>query len=350
MTTVRCIMMQKNEATLLEPWILWHAAIFGFTNLTVIDNGSTDPAVLELQDQYERKGVQIVRDHASHSDFLNKGNVIAGIIRQWDAENACDFAVPLDCDEFLTVFLDQLSLDPEIIRRQFDYLIHENATFVTDRLLLNVPQARDYFRPQIVRRGLFKAHTIVSLDRGFHDPQSLYPERYVRTPFVHLHLHNRPDYEDILHFARQKLAVPEDNEAAVNPEAGAHLHFYFDTTAEDFVAKYRHVPNIYAPMIARRFKELGLDPTLLLGTGENAPHPPINVPAGFLAHRMSGNDMHEYRLFNPIYYALNNPDVAQDPHYGIWPLVHYVTLGWDEDRQPDPQNAPPLVIQTDKAT
>lgn len=351
MTTVRCIMMQKNEATLLEPWILWHAAIFGFTNLTVIDNGSTDPAVLDLQDRYERKGVQIVRDHTSHSDFLHKGDVIAGIIRQWDAENACDFAVPLDCDEFLTVFLDQLSLDPEVIRRQFDYLVRENATFVTDRLLLNVPEAPDYFLPQIVRRGLFKAHTIVSLDRGFHDPQSLYPERYVRTPFVHLHLHNRPDYEDILRFAQQKLAAPEVGEALEHPDDGAHLHYYFDTDARDFAAGYQPVPNIYAPMIARRFEELGLDPAPLLGTGRNVPHPPVNIPAGFLAHRLSWDGaLHEYRLFDPIFYATNNPDVAQDPHYGIWPLIHYVTLGWEEDRQSDPHDVPPLVIQTDKAT
>ena len=134
MTRIRCVMMQKNEATLLEPWILWHAAIFGFPSLTIIDNGSTDPAVLDIQTRYEEKGVRIIRDHASHSDFLHKGEVIANIIRQWDAEESYDFAVPLDCDEFLTVFLDQLSLDPDVIRRQFDYLKQENATFITERL------------------------------------------------------------------------------------------------------------------------------------------------------------------------------------------------------------------------
>lgn len=206
--------------------------------------------------------------------FPAQGDVIAGIIRQWDAENACDFAVPLDCDEFLTVFLDQLSLDPEVIRRQFDYLMQENATFITDRLLLNVPEAPDYYLPQIVRRGLFRAQTIVSLDRGFHNPQSIYPERYVRTPFVHLHLHNRPDYEEIRRFARQKLAASETGETLEHPQDGTHLHFYFETGSEDFAAGYRPVPNIYASVIAQRLRELGIDPDILLGTDNTIPHPP----------------------------------------------------------------------------
>ncbi|KXV63252.1 glycosyltransferase family 2 protein [Gluconobacter oxydans] len=351
MTRVRCVVMQKNEATLLEPWILWHAAIFGFSNLTVIDNGSTDPAVLDIQTRYEGKGVHIVRDHASPTDFLHKGDAIAGIIRQWDADDACDFAVPLDCDEFLTVFLDQLSLDPEVIRRQFDYLVQENATFITDRLLLNVPEAPDYYLPQIVRRGLFRAQTIVSLDRGFHNPQSIYPERYVRTPFVHLHLHNRPDYEEIRRFARQKLAASETGETLEHPQDGTHLHFYFETGSEDFAAGYRPVPNIYAPVIAQRLRELGIDPDILLGTGDTIPHPPLNIPSGFVAHRArEAGQQHEYRVFDPVFYARNNPDVAQDAYYGIWPLVHYLTCGWDEGRQSDPGNVPPLVLQMDKAT
>ncbi|MBS1102422.1 glycosyltransferase family 2 protein [Gluconobacter sp. Dm-62] len=351
MTQIRCVMMQKNEATLLEPWVLWHAAIFGFSNLTVIDNGSTDPAVLDIQTRYEKKGVRIVRNHASHNDFLHKGDVIAGIIRQWDAENACDFAVPLDCDEFLTVFLDQLSLDPEVIRRQFDYLMQENATFITERLLLNVPEAPDYYRPQIVRRGLFKAQTIVSLDRGFHNPQSIYPNRYVRTPFVYLHLHNRPDYEDIRRFAHQKLAATDTGAQPEHPKDGTHLHYYFNASYQDFLASYSLTPDLYAPMIAQRFRDLGVDPDILLGTGESVPHPPLSIPSGFVAHRARDDgQQHEYRLFDPLYYARSNPDVTQDPYYGIWPLIHYVTLGWDEGRAPAAQDAPPLVLRMDKAT
>ncbi|MBN3866852.1 glycosyltransferase family 2 protein [Gluconobacter kondonii] len=351
MTRIRCVMMQKNEATLLEPWILWHAAIFGFPSLTIIDNGSTDPAILDIQTRYEEKGVRIIHNHAAPSDFLHKGEVIASIIRQWDAEESYDFAVPLDCDEFLTVFLDQLSLDPDVIRRQFDYLKQENATFITERLLLNVPEAPDYYLPQIVRRSLFKARTIVSLDRGFHNPQSLYPERYVRTPFVHLHLHNRPDYEDIRRFARQKLTATDTGDALEHPANGTHLHFYFRTDAEAFSAGYRPVPNIYAPIIAQRFRDLGVDPDILLGTGESVPHPPLSIPSGFVAHRARNDgQQHEYRVFDPLYYAQSNPDVTQDPYYGIWPLIHYVTLGWDEGRQSDPHDGPALVIQTDKAT
>lgn len=347
MTTIRCITMQKNEATLLEPWILWHGAIFGLDKLTVIDNGSTDPRVLDIQDRYEAQGVQIIRDHATRKDFLHKGEVIADIIRAWDIENLCDFAVPLDCDEFMTVFLDQLSVDPAVIRRQFDYLIQEDATFFTDRVLLNVPEAAGYFRPQIIRRGLFKAGTIVSLDRGFHDPQSIYRSRYVRTPFAYLHLHNRPDYEEIRRFARQKLGDPDQTELLETPRDGAHLHYYFQASQEEFVAGYQNRADIYAPVIIKRFLELGIDPAPLLGTCRTWPEPPVNVPSHFLAHRSRDDDNEQdYRLFDPVFYAQDNPDVAEDAFYGLWPLIHFLTMGWNEGRPASAANPPPLILKS----
>ena len=43
MARVRCIMMQKDESFLLEPWLLYNGYLFGFENLTVYDNGSILP-------------------------------------------------------------------------------------------------------------------------------------------------------------------------------------------------------------------------------------------------------------------------------------------------------------------
>jgi len=353
MTVVRCVTMQKNEATLLEPWILWHGAIFGLTNLTVIDNGSTDRHVLKILKAYKKKGVQVVREYTEHSDFLRKGEIMADLIRGWDKQNLCDFSLPMDCDELLALCLDRLSVNPAEILAQFATLENEEATLITDRLLLNVPEAPGYYRPQSVPRALFRANTIVSLDRGLHAPGTVHADRCVRTPFVYIHLHNRPDYEDIRSFARQKLAHLPDAFSGLpaSPEAGSskesyHLRYYFLASYEDFLRSYRDTPDIYAPMIDHRLTELGVDPALLLGKNM-VPRPPVTVAAGFLAHRTRHEGrQHEYVLFDPLFYAYSNADVVRDAYYGIWPIIHFVDAGWREGRQPNAQNIAALVIQT----
>jgi len=76
MTVVRCVTMQKNEATLLEPWILWHGAIFGLTNLTVIDNGSTDRHVLKILKAYKKKVFRLFANIRSTAIFCAR-------VRSW---------------------------------------------------------------------------------------------------------------------------------------------------------------------------------------------------------------------------------------------------------------------------
>lgn len=355
MTVIRCLTMQKNEVDMLEPWILWHGALFGFENLTVVDNGSSHARVRRIQAQYQERGVTIIRSLRGHRDFLNKGDVLADIIRDWDEAGDYDFALPMDCDEFLAVFLDRFSVEPEDIRNEFEALKEEEATLITDHILLNVPEAPGYFRPQSVSRALFRAGTIEGLDRGLHAPLTRYRERCVRTPFVHLHFHNRPDYEDIRRAAREKLAnftgtspaqmAQMAEKSTYGKQGGYHLLHYFRKTREEFLNEYRDVPDIYAPAVVERLKTLGIDPALLLGTGTQ-PQLPLHNPQGFLAHRSrEQGKRHEYVPFDPFAYAYENPDVADDAYYGKWPLIHFIEGGWAEGRRPNPANIPPLVIE-----
>nr|WP_294914776.1 glycosyltransferase family 2 protein [uncultured Neokomagataea sp.] len=350
MTRIRCITMQKNEADLLEPWLLWHGALFGFENLTVIDNGSTDPHVKRIQTRYKKCGVTVITKYKTYDDFLNKGQIFTSIIQEWDKAGDYDFALPMDCDEFIAVFLDRLSVDPDDILNEFTALKNERATLVTDRILLNVPYAPGYFRPQSVARALFLAQTIEHLDHGLHHPVSRHHDRCVRTPFVYLHLHNRPDYETIKRFARQKLNTPDGTTPTQlthphpHTQAGNHLFHYFQHDQTQFLEEYHNTPDLYAPSTIARFKTLGIDPAPLFGTA-SYPQFPVNTPQRFMAHRTHDHGKtHEYVLFNPVAYAHNNPDVAADAYYGIWPLIHFIDAGWHEGRAPNPAGIPPLTI------
>ena len=56
MARVACVMMQKDEVHLLEPWLAYHGYLFGFENLYVLDNGSTRPDVLLTRSEERRVG------------------------------------------------------------------------------------------------------------------------------------------------------------------------------------------------------------------------------------------------------------------------------------------------------
>ncbi|QDH17046.1 glycosyltransferase family 2 protein [Swingsia samuiensis] len=357
MTVIRCLTMQKNESKLLEPWILWHGAICGFSNLTIVDNGSTDPRVENIQAYYESQGVEIIRKYNSHDDFLNKGQIFKKIIQQWDKEKNYDFVIPMDCDEFIAYFLERLSVDPVEIRSHFENMKDVKATFLTDRLLLNIPNAPNYYRPQSVPRALFQSQTIVDLDRGLHAPQTIHTEKYIRTPFIHIHLHNRPNYEEIRRFAREKIshiagaipgeAVKPGQITPQNPDESYHLKYYFLHSEEEFLQGYRFTPDLYAPIIAEHFKKLGVDPTPILGT-QAFPQPPIQTQHNFLAHRRLQDDaLHEYSVFDPLFYAYENPDVTKDTFYGKWPILHYMDAGWHENRLSNPFNIPSFILKND---
>lgn len=354
MTRIRCITMQKNEADMLEPWLLWHGALFGFENLTVIDNGSTDTQVKRIQTRYKKRGVTVITKYKTYEDYLNKGEIFKDIIQKWDQEGGYDFALPIDCDELIAVCLDRLSVEPADILAEFNSLKTERATLVTDRILLNAPNMPGYFRPQSIPRALFHAGSIEALDHGLHAPVSSYHDRCIRTPFVYFHLHNRPDYETIKRFARQKLNTPEmETPTEVNQphphphtQAGHHLFHFFQRDYDAFLAAYQEKPDVYAPSLTARFQTLGIDPAPLLG---NAPYPqfPVNTPQGFMAHRSHDKGQtHEYVLFDPLSYAHNNPDVAADAYYGIWPIIHFTDAGWHEGRAPNPQGIAPIIITT----
>lgn len=93
---IKLFCMQKDEDDILEIWIKYHGHIFGYENLYLIDNGSTDQS-LNIINQYLPKGV-----HLRHQpDYARKGDYICDWIKETCHE--CDIAIPMDIDEFIGV-------------------------------------------------------------------------------------------------------------------------------------------------------------------------------------------------------------------------------------------------------
>lgn len=91
---IRLFSMVKDECDIVREWIEYHGYLFGFDNLFIIDNMSTD-GTFEIMKQFIDKGVHIYREN----DYLQKGNLMKRLIDQ-----NCkigDIAFPLDIDEFI---------------------------------------------------------------------------------------------------------------------------------------------------------------------------------------------------------------------------------------------------------
>lgn len=122
--TIKIFTMQKDEDDILQNWIEYHAKIVGFDNIFIIDNHSSRKS-LDILDHYATMGVHI----SYEDDYAKKGDLIHKLI----VDNPCDYAVPLDLDEFIGLHTNTQSnteviSDPRAICQYFKTLLNKFAS------------------------------------------------------------------------------------------------------------------------------------------------------------------------------------------------------------------------------
>ena len=169
MLSVKCVTMQKDEVDLLGPWLRYHGHMFGFENLVVIDNGSTIPSVLETLATYEKVGTIIYRQFSTPEHYHQKGPITADVIRVLDNQCDYDFVIPLDCDEFLALWLiNGVTCDRRLIHEYLEALPGTETHFRIGTCLYNDPGRPGWFWPQTALKGLMRSQSVISLDHGCH--------------------------------------------------------------------------------------------------------------------------------------------------------------------------------------
>lgn len=87
--------MVKDEEDIVKEWVEYYGEIFGYDNLYIIDNFSTDKTY-DILKKYVSKGICLnrVKKYKNKGDFMTliKKNV------------KCDFFIPVDIDEFLVLY------------------------------------------------------------------------------------------------------------------------------------------------------------------------------------------------------------------------------------------------------
>jgi hypothetical protein len=279
-------MMQKNEDALLLNWLKYYGYLFGFENLVVLDNGSDSETSRDILQRFAAAGVRVIYRYNGVIDFHRKGSIIAELIRQMEDEgDDSDFYLPVDCDEFITVFEDaNLSCSRAAIHRMLDSLINSQAALSINSSFYNLPGEPGWFCAKFYEKGLVERRTLLDLDHGFHYPKTIYPDRRIVTKFAYLHFHNKP-LSLLLAHARQKFAgfVDPDDPVALAAWNGTMVHMkkYFSMTEEDYARRYDGELQVYVPEIGYLAQALGL-------VGPAFEFPPLRS-AGCVALAADGN-------------------------------------------------------------
>ncbi|MEP7704319.1 glycosyltransferase family 2 protein [Paraglaciecola sp. 25GB23A] len=257
------LMMQKNERELLAKWIVYHSAILGLENLYVFDNGSDDKNTITLLKDWEAKGLEVYWDFNTKQDFENKGTILGDKIKQLDERGKHDCYLPLDCDEFLAVRLENGGFSCEasnILGELARYVDSENVLLI-DAQFFNSPISNSWFHRYENRKVLFMKNTFQSMDVGFHWGKVKNSEVEIKTNLVHFHFHYKP-FVFAQEYARNKLALRvksfEIDYLATYKGPGEHLTKYFLLSEKEYLKQVLVAPHFNITVLAEKFDELGI--------------------------------------------------------------------------------------------
>ena len=157
-------MMQRNETALLDAWFRYHGYLFGLENLTVLDNGSTNAATVDILRRYERAGSVIAWGLKTEADFIARHRHCDDIVRGW-APDQFEHAIGLECDEFITVFNGTgLSCRRDDIEAFLDTLDGVGGHEV-DLAFRGAPEMPGYYVVQTISRALWSSGSVSDTPR-----------------------------------------------------------------------------------------------------------------------------------------------------------------------------------------
>jgi hypothetical protein len=265
-------MMEKDESTLVLPWVRYHGALFGFENLYVFDNGSTDRETLLALDEIETLGAHVDRNHNEKTHFALKGEVLGIKMAELRDSGRFDFLIPLDCDEFFALQDgDGVSFEPSRILARLAELKLQTGVPTVRFSYLNVLGSKDRFIKEHALKTFVQAAGFLDLDHGFHFVRSSLSSEMVESDFVYIHCHAKP-YDVIVRHSREKLSFwcdVDDPDALSALEAsngpGWHLVRYLQMTEREYLSTFQTEAGIALPGFAARLATVGADSDFLLG-------------------------------------------------------------------------------------
>jgi len=220
--SIKIFTMVKDEVDIIEYWIKYHGTLFGYENLYIVDNMSTD-GTYEAIEFYKNYGVQVFREE----DYRQKGEIMTRLINSTDNY---DIAFPIDIDEFIVYYNDDDNKINPIRSSKYLHniiktdLFHENTIFKANYIQTLIDDDSGYgyknamIETQYGKYQDYKGHAKTFLNKknwdGVLDHGNHYPsENYIKSNvcLVHYHCRNKDQMRKKVENNVIGLGYPIDN-------------------------------------------------------------------------------------------------------------------------------------------
>jgi hypothetical protein len=105
--SVKLFTMVKDEIDIIDEWIIYHGSMFGWQNIHVIDNGSTDGTYQKIQQFSHLINIY------TEPDYRQKGVYMKALIDAHAGPE--DIVFPIDIDEFIVYYDGGICVDRQTI-------------------------------------------------------------------------------------------------------------------------------------------------------------------------------------------------------------------------------------------
>ena len=165
---VKIYTMVKDEIDIVKDWIIYHGSMFGWNNLYIIDNFSSD-GTWEAINELRFLGINIYRE----KDYLQKGIYMNDLINKHSCNPNDSIAFPMDIDEFI-VYYDKenkkVNIEKDLIRSYFQKL----------------PQSRvykaNYIYPYVTQKEGFE-RAAAEAEYGFYSDYGKFAKSFINTKY-----------------------------------------------------------------------------------------------------------------------------------------------------------------------
>lgn len=118
---IKIFTMVKDEVDIIRDWIIYHGCMFGWDNIYIIDNYSSDGTYEIIANEFGH-----LIHHFRETNYLKKGDLMTHLMNKY-CSYPNDYAFPIDIDEFI-VYYDKVdnhlsvSIDKNLIISYFNNL------------------------------------------------------------------------------------------------------------------------------------------------------------------------------------------------------------------------------------
>lgn len=202
---IKIFTVTKDEYDLIQEFIEFYGYIFGYDNLIIIDNESTNKLVLDYYDKIKReKQVNIVFEKGYENG--KQGDHFTKYMNIEKKKNSCDFLLGLDTDNFL-ILPNANSIQPEqyinyfenlsktnnkfLIHNTFDAVLDVNSKFyVNNKYSSPAKHCEKFFKGCTVHITFYRCKNFVMTCNGNHAGTTMPDQPPLMTDLIVMHYCN----------------------------------------------------------------------------------------------------------------------------------------------------------------